>query len=51
MLPLDHYREAERLLAEAPSMSDGDGYAEYLIAKAQIHATLATASTWPSTAR
>lgn len=42
----DHYREAERLIREARSISDGYGTAEYAqaIAEAQAHATLALAA-------
>jgi hypothetical protein len=38
----DHYAEAERLLAQAHA-EDFDGYGTYLVARAQVHALLATA--------
>ncbi len=51
MTGLQHYREAERLLAEALRPDSYDYPAEHsgrLIAAAQVHATLAlAASSWP----
>jgi hypothetical protein len=51
MTGLQHYREAERLLAEAMRPDSYDYPAEQsgrLIAAAQVHATLAlAAATWP----
>nr|WP_062336107.1 hypothetical protein [Herbidospora sakaeratensis] len=43
MTGLDHYQEAEALLRRADG-ADLDGHAQYLVARAQVHATLALAA-------
>lgn len=49
MTPPEHYAEAEKLLAEISSSKQAVtlGGKQYLIALAQVHATLACAK-WPS---
>lgn len=39
-----HYREAERDIDRANNESIADGFAQFLIARAQVHATLALAA-------
>lgn len=40
----EHYRRAEALLDQAHGADNSEGYADYLVAKAQVHATLALAA-------
>lgn len=42
MTPSEHYNEAERLLSEA-SRADSEQQADRLVARAHVHALLATA--------
>ena len=55
MTPWEHYREAERLLAEAKEHkfedAMGSGWvvkSAALVAEAQVHATLASVVSWPN---
>lgn len=40
----EHYREAEKLLHKSQTVSTEDGYAQLIVAEAQVHATLALAA-------
>jgi hypothetical protein len=40
----EHYREAERQLGQAGDSDSGSDYERYLVASAQVHATLAVAA-------
>ena len=44
MKPHEHYEQAEMKLLESRNVSPE--YAQYLVAVAQVHATLATVPTW-----
>jgi hypothetical protein len=45
----EHYQEAERDIDRANNESVADGFAQFYITRAQVHATLALASATAST--
>jgi hypothetical protein len=42
MTPDEHYREAERLLSQVPEHGAASPRLPFILAEAQVHATLAT---------
>jgi len=49
MSPHEHYKQAEYLLNEAQNYNEE--FEERLVARAQVHATLASVATWPGDER